>query len=156
MLDNLKRLFAQIGEDAEGRDLETDELQAATAALLAHAAAIDGHIAAAERARIVALLERHFGLHPEGARQLLADGEARERAAIDIYSFTRVLQQRLDQSQRQRIVELMWEVVAANGEVHPYESNLVWRAAELIGVSTRDRVTLRQAVFARRGISGDG
>ena len=30
--------------------------------------------------------------------------------------------------------------------------NLVWRAAELLGVSTRDRVRLRKMVASRAGI----
>jgi uncharacterized tellurite resistance protein B-like protein len=37
----------------------------------------------------------------------------------------------------------------ADGVVGEFESNLVWRAAELLGVSTRDRVLLRKAVEGR-------
>jgi uncharacterized tellurite resistance protein B-like protein len=37
--------------------------------------------------------------------------------------------------------------------VHEFEGNLVWRAAELLGVSTRDRVTLRKAVESRNARS---
>jgi len=36
--------------------------------------------------------------------------------------------------------------------VHEFEANLVWRAAELLGVSTRDRVRLRKMVASRAGI----
>jgi len=43
----------------------------------------------------------------------------------------------------------LWEVVLADGIVDEFETNLVWRVAELIGVSTRDRVTLRKMVEAR-------
>lgn len=156
MLDELKRLLTRIGDAADTDGLGADELQLATAALLAHAAAIDGHVAARERATLKRLVERHFALAPDEAEELVSEAEAAERAAVDIYSFTRVLQSRLSQDERQRIVELMWEMVAADGEVHPYESNLVWRAAELIGVSTRDRVAMRQEVFARHGIAGSG
>ena len=154
MLDELRRLLARLDGGTDNGGLAVDELRAATAALLVHAAAIDGHIAAAERARLEALLAQHFRLPADEARALVDEGLRREREAIDIYSFTRVLQAQLGQEERRQIVELMWEVVAADREVHPYESNLVWRAAELIGVSTRDRVTLRQRVFARHGIGG--
>ena len=47
---------------------------------------------------------------------------------------------------------MLWEVVMADGVVHEFESNLVWRTAELLGVSTRDRVILRQQVAARHGL----
>lgn len=154
MLDGFKQLLRRMAEPEEVARLAGDELQLATAALLVHAAAIDGHIAEAEKDVVKALMERHFALPPDEAKALVAQAEERERTAIDIYTFTRVLQSKLAQEDRQHIVELMWEIVAADGEVHPYESNLVWRAAELIGVSTRDRVTLRQAVFARHGMDG--
>jgi uncharacterized tellurite resistance protein B-like protein len=55
----------------------------------------------------------------------------------------------LNQDGRKRIVEMLWEVVMADGVVHEFESNLVWRTAELLCVSTRDRVMLRKAVEAR-------
>ena len=44
------------------------------------------------------------------------------------------------------------EVVMADRGVHEFEANLVWRAAELLGVSTRDRVRLRKMVASRAGI----
>ncbi|NND48967.1 MAG: TerB family tellurite resistance protein [Rhizobiales bacterium] len=154
MIDGFKRLLQRLSEPDEAANLAGDELQLATAALMVHAAAVDGHIGAAERDVLKAMMERHFALSHEDAVALVDEAEERERSAVDIYSFTRVLQGKLEQEDRQHIVELMWEVVAADGEVHPYESNLVWRAAELIGVSTRDRVTLRQEVFARHGMDG--
>ena len=58
-----------------------------------------------------------------------------------------------DQEGRQRIIEMLWEMAMADGVVHEFESNLVWRAAELLGVSTRDRVRLRKMVASRAGIA---
>jgi uncharacterized tellurite resistance protein B-like protein len=46
-------------------------------------------------------------------------------------------------------IELLWEIVYADGENHELEDNLVWRVSELLGVDGRDRVLLRQAVQAR-------
>jgi uncharacterized tellurite resistance protein B-like protein len=154
MLETLKQLLTRFGEPDDTGTLDEEELRLATAALLVRAAAIDGHVADGERSSLEAMMERHFGLDREEAEALVAEAEARERAAIDIYSFTRVVQARLSPQERRAIVTLMWEVVAADGEVHPYESNLVWRAAELVGVSTRERVLLRQDVFARLGMGG--
>ncbi len=40
---------------------------------------------------------------------------------------------------------MLWEIVLADGVLHEFESNLVWRASELLGVSTQDRVRLEEA-----------
>src|SRR6478672_11729098 len=58
---------------------------------------------------------------------------------------------RLDQDGRKRIIEMLWEMAMADGVVHEFESNLVWRVSELLGVSARDRVTLKKLVASRVG-----
>jgi len=46
---------------------------------------------------------------------------------------------------------MLWEMAMADGVVHEFESNLVWRVSELLGVSARDRVTLKKLVASRVG-----
>jgi uncharacterized tellurite resistance protein B-like protein len=45
---------------------------------------------------------------------------------------------------------MMWEIVYADGGVGDFESNLIWRAADLLGISSRDRIELGQRVADRR------
>jgi hypothetical protein len=45
---------------------------------------------------------------------------------------------------------MMWEIVYADGRVNEFEHNIIWRAADLLGVSTRQRVELRQRIAAGR------
>jgi len=56
------------------------------------------------------------------------------------------LKRTADETERLAIVEMMWEIVYADGHVHEFEDNTIWRVAELLGVSTRDRMTLRHKV----------
>jgi uncharacterized tellurite resistance protein B-like protein len=46
---------------------------------------------------------------------------------------------------------MMWEIAYADNRVSEFEDNLIWRAADLLGVPSRTRVELRQQVAARRG-----
>jgi uncharacterized tellurite resistance protein B-like protein len=135
------------------RNLREDELRLAAAALLVRAAVIDGTVDAVERRKLKALLEQRFDLDGDELRPLVDEATVREHDSVDLYRFTSVLARELDQDGRKRIVEMLWEVVMADGVIHEFESNLVWRTAELLGVSTRDRVTLRQAVAARIGFT---
>jgi uncharacterized tellurite resistance protein B-like protein len=45
----------------------------------------------------------------------------------------------------------MWEIAYADGDVDEFERNLIWRAADLLGVSSRERIELGQRVASRRG-----
>ena len=81
----------------------------------------------------------------------MGEAEAWEQESVDLYSFTSVLCRELDQGGRQRIVEMLWEIVLADGVLHEYEADLVSRGAKLLGVSPRDRVRLKKIVENRGG-----
>jgi uncharacterized tellurite resistance protein B-like protein len=139
------------GQERPARDFHEEELKLASAALLVHASMIDGQVDPSERRKLKELLRQRFDLGEDEVRHLLREADREESESVDLYRFTNILCRELDQEGRKRIVEMLWEVVMADGVVHEFESNLVWRTAELLGVSTRDRVTLRQAVAARVG-----
>jgi uncharacterized tellurite resistance protein B-like protein len=141
------------GDTASAPSLREEELRLAAAALLVHASTIDGEVAAAERRALKTLLQARFDLDGTEIHKLLDEAGLREAESVDLYRFTSVLCRELDQDGRRRIVEMLWEVTMADGIVHEFEANLVWRAAELLGVSTRDRVALRKAVENRNARS---
>jgi uncharacterized tellurite resistance protein B-like protein len=62
--------------------------------------------------------------------------------AVDFYQFTSALKT-LDPEERVEVVRMMWQVVFADKKNDELEDNMVWRIAELIGVSARDRTVLR-------------
>ncbi len=41
---------------------------------------------------------------------------------------------------------MMWEIVFADGKRDELEDNLLWRAADLLGVSQRERIDMRRRV----------
>ncbi|MEL6373284.1 MAG: TerB family tellurite resistance protein [Pseudomonadota bacterium] len=148
MFDKLMELLS--GGSAETvAELKDDEVRLASAALLVHAARIDGNWTADESAQLTAALKTHYNLSADDLYALLGSADAAEREAIDLYRFTSVLTRHLDQPGRQHVVAMLWSVVLADGEIHEFEDNLVWRVAELLGVSTRDRVRIKKQVQAQ-------
>ena len=154
MFEALRRFVSDLadGETHPSRFAEND-YRLAAAALLVHAAAIDGVISDIERERLHAIIKRWFDLDEAATNELLNAATAAEQQAIDLYHFTSLLDRSLDEDGRRRVVEMMWEIVFADGRVSEFEDNLIWRAADLLGVSTRERVELRQRVAASRGTS---
>jgi uncharacterized tellurite resistance protein B-like protein len=149
-LNELFERFTNPG--ARTANLREEELRLAAAALLVNATAIDGEVAPEERRKLKALLQTHFGLGDDETRRLIREAEVREQDAVDLYRFTSVLCAQLDQEGRKQIIEMLWEIAMADRVVHEFESNLVWRVAELLGVSARDRVLLKKMVAIRVGL----
>jgi uncharacterized tellurite resistance protein B-like protein len=81
---------------------------------------------------------------------LIASATRVEGEAVDLYHFTSVIMRQVDAEGRLRIVEMMWELVYADGQVNEFEDNVVWRAADLLGVSSRDRIDLKHRVAAKQ------
>lgn len=154
MLTFIKVLFA--GDYTDGDTGETaGEVRLATATLLIHAAVIDGHAAPAEIDRLRALLVAEFALDDDEAAKLIDDAGDEERQAVDLFRYTNVLNKALDPAGRRAVIEMLWEVAYADGRIDDYESNLVWRIAELIGVDTSQRIRIKHHVAARQG-GGEG
>jgi uncharacterized tellurite resistance protein B-like protein len=149
--DRFKELVDRVAGDQRrpARNFHEDDLRLAAAALLVRASLIDGHVDPSETQKLKELLQERFDLSGDEVRRLVQEAGVEDSESVDLYGFTSILCRELDQDGRKRIVEMLWEVVMADGVVHEFESNLVWRTAELLGVSTRDRVMLRKAVESR-------
>jgi uncharacterized tellurite resistance protein B-like protein len=100
---------------------------------------------ACERAELHTVIERQFGLDDATAHELMAEAIKVERDAVDPYHFTSLINRTVDEEGRRRIVEMMWEIIYADGDVSEFESNLMWRAAELLGISPRQAHRARPA-----------
>ena len=123
-----------------------DDYRLAAAAMLVHAAAIDGEVLPSENEKLHAVIKQHFILDDAATEELIQKATAAEHEAVDLYHFTHQLNRVLDEAGRARIVEMMWQIVYADGKRDELEDNLVWRAADLLGISPRERIELRRHV----------
>ena len=147
MLDSLRKLLTGLtGEAGETRRFEDNDYRLAAAALLVHVMQVDGNISDTERSKLQTLIETRFSLSADDAAELIREATLVEGEAVDLYRFTSLIMRSVDEDGRLRIVEMMWELVFADGKVNEFEDNVIWRAADLLGISTRQRVELRKRV----------
>jgi uncharacterized tellurite resistance protein B-like protein len=146
MLDAIAKFFSDLSGGDDTVKMEEDDFRLACAALLYHVVAIDGVVSEGERKTLSGLLKRRFDLDTDAATALIDAAREADNEAVDLYQFTSVLKRRLDATDRERIIEMMWELVYADGNVHEFEDNVVWRVAELLSVSSQARIRLKQAV----------
>lgn len=145
MFEAISRLFR---DPTPKPGLQPMEPRLAVAAILVHLAAADGSFTPEERSTISGTLRDHFDLDEAAVERLIAEGIRRDADAVDLYQFTTILAE-LPLEERLGIIRMMWSVVYTDRTNHELEDNLVWRVAELIGVSARDRMELRNQM--RRG-----
>jgi len=148
-----------VGEFVDGgkhpSQFGDDDYRLAAAALLVHAAAIDGEMSQSETDKLRAVIKQRFNLDDAATAELIEKATAAEHQAVDLYHFTHLLNSTLDEQGRSRIIEMMWEIVYADGQRDELEDNLLWRAADLLGVSPRERIELRQRI-AQKAVAPPG
>jgi len=154
MFGSLKTFISSLVDDERAlNQFGSEDGQLATAALLIRVATIDSEMSEAKRKRLHAVLKAAFGLDDPATMRLIDDAAAAVRGAVDLYHFTRQLNGTLDNDGRRQVIRMMWDIAYIDGSVSEFEANLVWRVADLMGVSTRQRVDLRRAIAVGR--SGD-
>src|ERR1700704_4150918 len=158
MLDGLRQFIADVVSPHAHDDRSFDDTgyRLAATALLIHVISIDGEPTEVEKRKLHSLIESRFGLDRGTADQLIASATLVEGEAVDLYHFTSVIMRSVNEEGRLRIVEMMWELVYADGQVSEFEDNVVWRAADLLGVSSRDRIELKHRVAERQTPSSAG
>ena len=151
MLDTLKSFLSDLGEGIKPAPLfEAGDYRLAAAALLIHVMTIDGQEKEQEHDKLRAVLRTQFDLDDAQTDALIEAATAADREAVDLYRFTSLLNRSLDEAGRLRIVEMMWQIVYADGKMNEFEDNVVWRAADLLHISARDRVEMRRRVSGQQ------
>jgi uncharacterized tellurite resistance protein B-like protein len=158
MLDGLRQFIADVVSPTAHEDRVFDDTgyRLAATALLIHVISLNGEPSEVEKRKLHSLIESRFGLAPGAADRLIASATQVEGEAVDLYHFTSVIMRSVDEAGRLRIVEMMWELVYADGQANEFEDNVVWRAADLLGVSSRDRIDLKHRVASRQPAAATG
>ena len=152
MLDRFHRLLTGRPPEAPPDAHSFEERQLAAAALMVEAATMDSAFDAAERTRIGELIQTRFGLAADEAADLLAEAERQVSASVQWHGFTTVIKDGFEHAERVELVEMLWEVVYADGQLHDYEASLLRRIAGLLYVSDRESGEARKRVLARLGL----
>ncbi len=151
MIDRLKALLHDCaGPSRPGAHARHDPCQLACAALLVESASVDDHFDPAERARIREIIETRFELPPDEAASLLAEAERVVGESTQILRFTRAVKDALEYDDRVALVEMLWEVVYADGVADALENQLMRRICGLIYVTDHDSGVARRRVLTRR------
>ena len=110
-------------------------IRKATAVLMLDVARADYVFEESEFEHVLELVERHFGLSPEETVQLVNDAGDEAEDLTSVHQFTELLHEHLDDTDKARIVALLWQIAYADGRLDKYEDSLVLKISDLLYVS---------------------
>ena len=122
------------------------QLRLATGALLLEMCRADFKIMPEERQSIANSIRDTFNLSPEDTRELVAEAESESECAVSLQIYTSLIADYSTSEQKLKLIEGLWQVAFADGELHALEENLVTRVASLIDVSAKSVQEMRHRV----------
>lgn len=142
MFEKLMAFLNSLGNDPTPV-IEPDSVAVAVIALALNVIQADGVVAKAENEALETAIRGYFNLSKGEFDVMLSAAKREEESAIDLFRFTSRINRALDEKQKAEFIGLLWQIVHADNDRNELEDHLVWRIAELLGVSGRDDVNRR-------------
>jgi uncharacterized tellurite resistance protein B-like protein len=147
MLGNLIDLFKPAPEQPPSPEQEHERLAVATCVILLETAAADDEFAPEEREHIVETLRDRFDLSHTDAQELLDMAEQERQQSNDLFQFTRVINDNCSVEEKMHVLEEVWRVIFADGELDGHEDHLVHRLAKLFNISHPKMIETKMRVL---------
>ncbi|HEX6083253.1 MAG TPA: TerB family tellurite resistance protein [Thermoanaerobaculia bacterium] len=124
-----------------------DPLRLATAAILLDIAYADGSFTPAEDGNMTGFLSQRFGLSEEDTRELVEAADEIRRKTVDHFALTHYIRKNAPLHDRIEIVKTMWRLAYSDGKLHEYETYLVRKLADLLGLEHHVMIEAKSAVL---------
>ena len=132
MIDIVKTFFQKKPEEDVREVDKNQKIQVATCALLLEVAHSDDDFSEIEEENIVRILGKDFNLPDEYAQELMSLSEKERRESIDLWGFTRLINENYSLEDKIKIIEMVWKVIYADGKLDKYEDHLAHKLSQLL------------------------
>jgi len=145
MLSAIKNFFEQNILSEEDSDLD-HQLKLATAALLIEMMLQDDQVHDNEIETVKNALRERFDLTDDECHTLFELAEEEAEDAVDYHQFTSLIARKFTQTQKIKVIELLWSVAYADSHLDSLEEHMVRKIADLIYVSHKDFIKTKHKI----------
>ena len=132
MLQSLKNIFA--GDQILNSDNENKEVDILSG-LMIEAANTDGEVTQEELNKISNSLINIFKEDPKAVEVSLTKAFENKDNSKSLYYYTSKLNKFYSNENKIQLIEVLWEIILADNEIHDFENNLIRRLAGLLYIS---------------------
>ena len=134
MIARLGNWIREFTEDQTATPSGDAEWTKVIACLLVEAAMADGELDSGERAQIGRILAAQPDMDPAAVDEVIDAAVSWHTERVEIHALTRSVRAETEPEDRIAIMEMVWMVVLADGQVHDHEAQLMRRLAGLLYV----------------------
>lgn len=134
LAEKISSAFAATDAAEPDKHARMQAIHMATAVLMTEVARADYEYDESEFDLLLTLVTRHFQISPEEAGELANAASETAEDYVSLHSFTQLLNQHLNEREKEHIVSLLWQVAYADGRLDKYEDSLVLKISDLLYV----------------------
>ena len=130
-----ERLKASPAGEKESEREREERIRIATAVVLLETAHADDDFGEAEKIRIMDMLGERFGLDEDSVHLLMEAADEHRVRSIDIWHYTELINNNFTTDEKLGIIDMIWQVIYADGRLDKYEDYLVHKLSRVLHIS---------------------
>ncbi len=131
MLSKISAFFQSLGESADNQKQKIS-LEIACSVLLCEVMLADGQLDSTEQEQLNKILAKQFLLSAEEIEEIIKHALLLCESATDFFQFTSKINENYSLEQRIKMLELLWQVAYADGELASIEEHIIRKIADLL------------------------
>jgi len=145
LINLLKNFFENKEIDKNSKDSNLQLL----CGLMIEAANSDGDIGTEEIQKIKESLTNTFKENPEEVDSVLGQSIQNSNNSKSLYYYSSRINKNYSDEQKIKLIEILWEIVLADGQLHDYESSIIRRLSGLLYISDINSGNARKRALSK-------
>jgi len=147
LLESFVKFFNQ--SKLKEKNTENEEQLMLIGGILLEAAAIDGKIDDDEIDKINKSLINFLGTNEEKSTEIINKCIEKLNEGNSLHYFTSKINKEFEYNKKIELLEILWEIVLADGKIHDFESNLIRRLSGLLYIPDIDSGNVKKKVLTK-------
>ena len=143
MFSIIKKILTKKPTSSTSADETELRTHIAAGVLLLEAAHVDNECTEEEMKHVVQTLKTTFNLSAEYVDELVEEAHLERKNAVDLWQFTNHMNQNYTQEEKLKVMEDVWRVIHADGQLEKHEDQFAHKLANLL------RLTHKQLIDAK-------
>ena len=144
MFERLKGVFTR--EQASDVETESANVPLAAAMLLLEVAWADHELEDQELEQVKIALESMYEIDQDTVSEIIDRARTDHEKSTGVFPFTRLLNERLDRSERKALLMHLWKVANFEGDKEHYEEHVIRKITDLLYLNHSDFIAAKREV----------
>jgi uncharacterized tellurite resistance protein B-like protein len=144
MFDLIKKVLANKRGGITISVHENEErTRIAACVLLLETAHADNECTADEMSHVMDVMKNDFAISEEQAEELLELAYRERGQAVDLWQFTNLINQQFDRQEKMMLMEAVWRIIHADGQLEKHEDYFAHKLAGLLHLKHKDLIAAK-------------